>query len=94
MGKVVHVAKIPEPKHSPVSLDDLHAEVCYYYPAYTFAQARRLPIKRIVHLLNVARRLRAKNYYELVQIAAAPHTEKGEGLKDLMERYGREIRNG
>jgi hypothetical protein len=86
-GKVIKVQKIPskEPKQADAleSLDEL----CYYYPAYRLDQARRLPHKHVRRMLRTARRLKAAEYYNLAQIAAAPHTEKGQGVTDLLTKY-------
>lgn len=94
MGKVVRVAQIPASKPRPVDADRVLEQLCYYYPQYTFAQARRLPYKRVASLLRTAHQLQAKHYHELTQISAAPHTEKGKGVTDLLKRYEDEARHG
>jgi hypothetical protein len=67
----------------------LLAELCYYYPQYSLAAARRLPAKDVMLLLNTARKKDAERYYNFTQIAAAPHTKKGSGVKSLSKRYRR-----
>jgi hypothetical protein len=93
-GRVVRVAKLPEKKRHPITADDLAAEVAYYYQQYSFIQAKRLPLRRTLKLLATARRLRAQHYLELAQIAAAPHTEGGEGYQALIKRYKEEANSG
>lgn len=69
------------------------AELCYYYPQYTYAQARRLPYKTVKLLMNTAYKEQARDYLILTQIAAAPKTKKFEGVKTLMNHF-KEIVNG
>jgi len=42
-------------------------------------------------MLKIAQKQEAKRYYELTQIASAPHTKKGIGVKKLLDRYKRMI---
>lgn len=70
----------------------LLAQLCFYYPQYTLQQARRLPYKHVIILLEEAKRMKAREYLELTQIAAAPHTKKGEGYKQLLKRYAQEAK--
>lgn len=86
----IKVASVPKPKQSARVL---LAEFCYYYPQYTLAQARRLPAKDVVLLLKTARKKEAEKYFNLTQIAAAPHTKRGAGVKSLSGKY-RKAMNG
>lgn len=70
----------------------LWARVCYYYPQYTLKQASELSIRDIRLLLHTANQIEAQKMYEFTQIAAAPHTKKGKGVKQLTE-YFRKIMN-
>lgn len=70
---------------------ELWAEICYYYPQYTLKEASRLPIRDIKLLLKVAERIKAEDKYDLVQIASAPHTEKGKGVKQLSDYFKRKM---
>lgn len=63
------------------------ATLCFYYPAYTLAEARKIPYRDVLLLLDIARKERSKFLYDLTQIAAAPQTEKGKGVKMLSEFY-------
>lgn len=87
MGKVVRVAQLPKREAKPGDGDRLCEQLCFYYPAYTFAMARRLPAKRVHSMLMTAQAEQAKHYCELVQIATAPHTKDGEGVKTLISKY-------
>lgn len=81
---IIEVAKVPKKK---VDVRDLLAELCWYYPQYTLAIANKLPAKDVKLLLKMAQRKEAEKYYNLVQIASAPHTRGGQGVKKLSEAY-------
>jgi hypothetical protein len=90
MGVVVRVQKTPEVTKRTPALE-LLAELCYFYPQYTLAAARRLPAKHVYLLLRVATKLKSAEYYNLTQIAAAPHTKEGRGVKTLSEEFKNKI---
>lgn len=82
--QVIHVAQIPKPEVSKSETRETLARLCYFYPQYTLRQARRLPYRDVVLLLNTVRRQQAEDYYALTQIAAAPHTKTGvQSLLDI-----------
>lgn len=72
---------------------ELLATLCFHYPQYTFAQARQLPYHRVQLLLKTANKVEATKFYNLTQIAAAPHSEKGKAVKQLLSNF-EEIMNG
>lgn len=80
---VIKVQKIPR-KKTPA--EDLIATFCYYYQQYTFAQARKMPYKRIMQMLKVARKEHARKMMDLLQIAVAPHGKKG-NAKSLYDKF-------
>lgn len=93
-----------EPKHivaKPIRPDnektltkrELWAEVAYNYPQYTLKQASELSTRDVKLLLRIARREKAVEYFNLTQIAAAPHTEKGKGVKKLTDNFRKQINN-
>lgn len=84
---IVSVAKSAQPDVSP---DEVLAMFCYYFPAYTYKQARQMPERRVTLMLKTALREKARHYLELTKIMAAPHTEKGRGVKQLVEHYRRQ----
>jgi hypothetical protein len=88
---IIPVASIPRKK---VNARELLAELCFYYPQYTLAAARRLPAKDVMLLLKMARKKKAEEYFNLTQIAAAPHTKKGSGVKRLSSRYAKVAKDG
>ena len=90
-SNVIRVAKIPEQKKSGSSTMRLLATFCYYFPAYTLKEARKVPYKHIVLMLEQAKRLQSSDYYNLLQISVAPHTEKGSGIKTLNESFMKDI---
>lgn len=87
----IEVAKLPQKK---VNARRLLAELCYHYPQYSLAAARRLPAKDVMLLLKTAKQLKAAEYHNLTQIAAAPHTKKGAGVKRLSSKYLKDSRDG
>lgn len=68
----------------------LWATVCYYYPQYTLEEARKLTIRDIRLLLGTAKRMEAQKMLMLTQIAAAPHTKNGKGVKQLTKHFQNE----
>ena len=81
----------------PVSSEDrggskreVYAEVCYYYPQYRLTDVEKLPARDVKLLLKTARKIEAGRMYNLVQIAAAPHSKKGKGVEQL-SKYFKEI---
>lgn len=70
-----------------MSKRELYATVCYFYPQYTLKEAATLSGRDLQLLLNVAQRQEAIKWLNLTQIAAAPHTKNGSGVKTLTERY-------
>lgn len=86
----ISVQKIPKKEITSHGLDDLIAEFCYKFPQYTFVQAKKnVPFKRIVQMLKVARKIRAKEMLELTNVVAGPHTKGGKGTSDMIEYYKR-----
>lgn len=79
--------KVQKAPKKEVSSEDTFARFCYYFPKYSYAQARRLPYARVVKMLRVAYKERASMLAELTQIAAAPHTKNGKGVRDLLSKY-------
>jgi hypothetical protein len=80
----IKAQKVPLSTESP---EDTLARFCYHFPQYTFAEARKLPYKRIRNMLKIARKEQARMMYELVQVIAAPHTNKGKGVGALSKYY-------
>lgn len=90
MGKVIAA----KPVHTPSSSQhkrEIYAEVCYYYPQYKLDEVAKLPARDITLLLKVAHRMKAMEYYNLVQVVASPHTKKGQGVKKLSDHFKKEF---
>lgn len=90
-GKVIKAQRLSSVLQDVVSPLQILSVFCYNYPQYTLAEARKLPFKHVQMMLKEARKEQARHYLELTQIAAAPHTKKGQGVKRLVERYKREL---
>lgn len=85
--KVIKAQRAPEKEVSAQDVDNLLVRFCYTFPQYTFAQAQRMPYRRIEQMLTVARKEEARKFSELMQIVAAPHSKKGSGIKKMLEYY-------
>lgn len=83
MPNVVKIQKITQPQSTP---EDIIATFCYHYQQYTFAQARKMPYKRIKQMLEVAKKEHARKMIDLLQIAIAPHGKKG-NAKSLFDKF-------
>lgn len=86
----VIVAKAVSKPRKQISNRKLWARVCYFYPQYTLEEASKLTVRDIKLLLNTAKEIEAEKNFELVQIVAAPHTEKGKGVRQLSNLYKKE----
>ena len=89
-GKVVRVAKDPAKQKAAkksFDVDDIVTRLCYFYPQYTLREARKLPYKDVVKLLNQAQKQEALKYYNLTLIANSPNSKKGKFAKDLINNY-------
>ena len=82
--------KIPQ---KIVSAEDVLSKFCYYFPRYTYNQARKVPYKRVRKMLSIAQKEEAQKMIYLTHIVAAPHSKKGSGVKKLLEHF-KEIING
>lgn len=81
---VVKAAKVPAQK---LSKRELYATVCYYYPNYDLKKAQKLPARDINLLVKTAQKIEAMKFYNLTQIAAAPSSRKGKGVKKLLDHF-------
>lgn len=82
----VKAQKIPQNNKKLKALD-LIATFCYYFPQYTFSQARKMPYSRIIHMLSIVRKEQARHYSYLTRIVASPYTKKGIGVKNLLAEF-------
>lgn len=90
VGKKVSIKKLPgNYQTNKIDAREILAEVCYYYPQYTLKEAGRLSYRDVQLLLRTARKQQAIYYYNMTQIAAAPHTKKGEGVSNLSEHFNK-----
>ena len=85
------VAKTVHSEVPTLSKREQWAKVAYYYPQYTLEEASKLSLRDIKLLLKTVEREKAIDKYDLVQIAAAPHTEKGKGVKQLGDLFRQRI---
>jgi hypothetical protein len=86
--------KVAKEEQRPVSISELLAALCYFYPQYTLQEARKLPYRHVRLLVKEANRQQAVHYYNLLQITASPHTDKGSGVKKLSDYYKGVMNNG
>lgn len=83
-GKRVKVQKV---RNERINVEEVLAEVCYFYPRYTLEEVAKLSYRQVKLLLKVARKQQAIYMYNMTQIVAAPHTKRGQGVKDLSEHF-------
>ena len=79
--------KNPNGKDDDNSNRRTYALVCYYYPQYKLEDVEQMPARDVNLLISTAHKQKAIEYMNHVQIAAAPHTKKGEGIKKLIDAY-------
>ena len=82
----IEVAKIPTKK---ASKRELYAMVCFYYQQYDLQTVQNMPARDLYLLIKTAQKMEAIKMFNLTQIAAAPHTKKGSGVKKLAEHFKR-----
>jgi len=87
MAEIV-VQKVQK-NNSRSSKRELYAMVCYYYSQYTLKEAAKLTARDINLLITTARKIEAQKMYNLTQIAAAPHTKNGNGVKSILKHFKR-----
>lgn len=66
---------------------ELYAAVAFHYPQYTLKQVAKLPYRDVKLLLATAEKINAERYLTLTHIVTAPHTKKGEGVKNLLKHF-------
>lgn len=81
----VRAKRLPQPKR--ISAQETLTLFCLYYPAYTYASARRMPAKRVYYMIKQARKKEARYMSEMVRAMAAPQSEKGKEVQNLLEYY-------
>ena len=89
--KRVKAKSVVEATAKKITKREMWATVAYHYPQYTLEEASKLSVRDIKLLLRVASKIKAQDKYDLTQIAAAPHTKKGSGVKKLTEHFRKEI---
>jgi hypothetical protein len=82
----IEVAKIPIKR---ATKRDLYAMVCYFYPQYQLPEASKLPARDLYLLIKTAQKMEAIKMFNFTQIAAAPHSKKGSGVKKLADHFKR-----
>lgn len=81
---VIQAQKIPKKE---ISAQEILTTFCLYFPAYTYAQARSMPARRVSYMIKEARKKEARFMSELVRIVAAPQSEKGKEVQTMLEYY-------
>lgn len=79
---VIKAKKIPKKRVD--SAEDILARFCYHFPQYKLHEAKKLPYKRVAHMLKVAHKEQAKKMVNLVHIASAQQSRKGRGIKKML----------
>lgn len=71
----------------PETVEDLLARFCYRFPQYKYHEAKKMPFVRVLQMLKVAEKERARDLHAQTIIAAAPHTPKMKAVKSLLSKY-------
>lgn len=88
----VEVQKAPTSKNGQYKRE-LYASICFYYPKYDLKDIDKMPARDLSLLLRTAHKIEASRFYNLTQIAAAPHSRKGESIKKLLRHYEKVMNN-
>lgn len=88
--KVINAQSIPQAK---MSSEDVLARFCYHYQQYTYTAAQELPYKRIVHMLKIAEKEKARELLVMASISAAPHSKNGSGVKKVVKYLNKIIQS-
>lgn len=86
MADVV-VQQLPTTPEKESGNRELYATVAYHYPQYTLKDVSKLKYRDVILLLRTAERINAEKFLTLTHIATAPHTKKGEGVKNLINNF-------
>lgn len=79
---VFKASKIPK---KAISSAELLTIFCYYFPQYTLAQAKEMPYVRIVRMLKVVRKERAKHMLDFARVIFASGNKSG--MKDVLSYF-------
>lgn len=83
----VHQARVESTNPALGENRQLYATVAYYYPQYTMKDVEQMPFRDVLLLLKTATRIEAERMYNLTQIASAPHSKNGKGVKQLLDHF-------
>lgn len=83
----VHQARVEATNPAFGENRQLFATVAYYYPQYTLKQVENMPYRDVLLLMKTATRIEAERMYNLTQIASAPHSKNGKGVKQLLDHF-------
>lgn len=73
--------------------EDTLARFCYHFPQYTYAKANKLPYKRILKMLKVARKEKVYEWYNQLRIAIAHKSSKKSSISNLIKEYKQVLEN-
>lgn len=82
---IIKTQKVPQKKAE--SARHVLARFCFYFSAYTYEEARKLPAKQVMMMLRIAEKENARKMYQLTQIVSAPQTKKGTGVKKMLDYF-------
>lgn len=71
---VFKAAKIPRKETKP---EDTLSAFCYYFPQYTYAEARKLPFKQIKFMLKAVRKEQARNMLDFLRVFSGSQSKHG-----------------
>lgn len=91
-GKTIEVKSVREATQETANPTQganrmVYALVAYHYPQYKLEDVEKMPYRDVDLLLSTVRRIEAERLYNLTMIASAPHSDKGKGVKNLLEHF-------
>lgn len=81
---IIKAEKVPVEQ---ASAEDILGKFCYYYQQYTYAQARRLPIMRVLKLLRIAEKENARRMHGFANMLMAAHFSKNSSAMKKVVKY-------
>jgi len=90
----IEVQKSKQPSKPKDSIKDFWVTLCYYYPQYKYEEIQNLQTSLTKRMLKVARKEKAMEYMQLLEIATAPNSKKPQQSVDSLRDRLKEAIDG
>lgn len=87
---VIKAKKVPA-SDITITADEILTRFCIQFPQYTLAQAKQLPLKRILFMLKVARKVHAERMIDFLNIMASVQSGKKGNVDTVLSYFKRII---